>query len=103
MPYSWNQEVSITTAADTTDEIILSNAVRGVVHVRHDETLTTLNVHVTDEAGGTYEQLIDASGNVVITVTADQARMIPDDAFGAAAIKLVGDAAGTVYVSLVTD
>ena len=61
----------------------------------------TLTWYTAVESGGTYAAACDADGAAIVqTVTAGRAYPIPFDLAGAAFLKVVADAAGTIDVTL---
>jgi hypothetical protein len=107
--YIATQEVAITAAVGTTDEIPYGAYAGGMVYIPNGSSITSLTWHASHELGGTYEPAYHSVDEhvtpityvaTVQTVAADHAVPIPAELVGAAAIKAVGDAAGTVQVSL---
>lgn len=93
--------VQLTNAIGTTEEIGYELYGGGTVHVPNGSSVTSLTWWSASERGGTYEAAYDKDGNAVTqTVAADQAHPIPIALFGAAAIKAVANASGSVEVSL---
>lgn len=93
--------VSITNSASTTGEIDFSGAAGGIVFVPSGSELTSLTYHAAPALGGTYLPLSDAAGEAVTqTVEAGKAYDLPAACYGAAALKIVGNTAGNVDVSL---
>lgn len=106
--FSTNQEVAVTTSLATTQEIPYGEFAGGVVHVPNGSSITSLTWHSSHKQGGDYEPAMHSVNEhvtpitfvaTVQTVAADGAYPIPVELVGSAALKIVGDAAGTVYVS----
>lgn len=109
MNFHTNQTVGIDTAIGTTEEIPFGEFAGGMVHIPNGSSITSLTWWSSYELGGTFEAALHSEdGNVtpityvatVQTVAADGAYPIPCELVGSASLKAVGDAAGTVYVSL---
>lgn len=110
---STSESVSITTAVGTTGEIRYGSYQQGTIHVPTGSSLTTLTwwtaPHQTDGAAshtrreaGTYVPAYDNAGTpAAVTQTVAQTRTfpIPTELAGAAFIKAVGNAAGTIIVT----
>ena len=99
--YSTHQTVALTTSAATTPEISVGEFSSGEVYVPTGSSITTLTYHVAPYSGGTYLPAQDASGSAVTqTVAQTKAYPIPAILFGAAMIRIVSDAAGSVGIGL---
>ena len=95
--------VTLNTATSTTEEIRLGSYSGGFVYLPTTEaaSVTSLTWYVAEKPGGTYHPAYDEDGVAVTqTVAHTRAYAIPSSLFGAAAIKAVSNAAGTVSVSL---
>jgi len=92
--------IGITTPANST-EIVYSGYAHGRIYVPTGSIITLLAWYDAEKPGGTYLASLDADGVAVTqTVAAAKSYPIPDALSGARAIKAVGDAAGTIAVSL---
>ena len=92
---------ALTTSATTTPEILIEGAASGEVFVPTGSPITTLTFHAAMNTGGTYTPMYDASGVAVTqTVAAARAYPLPAIAFGAATIRIVVNAAGSVGICL---
>lgn len=88
-------------ALASSTEIDITSYSSGSVFVPSGSSLTTLTWYAAEKCGGTYHAAYDSAGSAVTqTVAADRAYPIPAALFGASAIKAIGNAAGTVIVSL---
>ncbi len=95
--------VTVDTAVADSQEILYSEYTSGEVHVPTGSSITTLTWHVAPEAGGTYLPAQDYDGAAVTqTVAQTKAYPIPLSLIGSVALKIVGNAAGTVDLSLKT-
>lgn len=96
------EDVAITDDVDTTPEIPFHRWKYGMVYVPDGSSITTLTIHAAPDVGETYEPLWDngTPSAVTITVAANRANPLPDECFGAGALKLVGNVAGTIQISL---
>lgn len=64
-------------------------------------SITTLTYYAAEKIGGTYLPLNSSAGQAVTqTVSAGNAYDMPSALFGCAAIKIVANAAGSVFVTL---
>ncbi len=100
---SINQDVALTTSAATTPEISISIFGSGQIHIPTGSSITSLTYYTAPNSGGTYLPAQDASGSAVTqTVAATKSYPIPAILFGAAQIRIVANAAGTVSLSLKT-
>ena len=103
------QEVAINTAVATTPEIPYGGFAGGIIHIPNGSSITSLTWYSSHKQGGEYEASLQPVSEhvtpityvaVVQTVAANGAYPIPEYLVGAVALKAVGDAAGTVYISL---
>lgn len=93
--------VALNTAIGTTEEIPFSEASGGIVRLPAGSAITTLTWWASEAIGGTFAPAYDEDGVAVVqTVAHTRACAIPSALFGAASIKAVVNAAGTVYVHL---
>lgn len=93
--------VALTTSAATSPAIDLSKWAWGEVFIPSGSPITTLTYHVAPTLGGTYLAAYDSTPAAVAqTVVAGRAYPIPSPLFGAAAMRIVVNAAGSVLISL---
>lgn len=95
--------VTVDTTAAASEEILYSEYTSGTVHIPTvaGASITTLTWHVAPVAGGTYLPAQDYDGAAVTqTVAKTKAYPIPLALIGSVALKAVGNAAGTVDISL---
>ena len=93
--------VTVAVAVANSTEILFSSYAHGMVFIPAGSTLTTLTWYAAEKAGGTYLPAKDQD-NVVIaqTVVHTHCFQIPSALSGCRAIKAVGNAAGTMAVTL---
>lgn len=101
---SSENSVAVTTSLATTGEINYQTVAGGQIYIPAGSSITSLTFYVSNKPGGTYYNAYDSSSMsspvaIVLTVAAGYAYPLPSDLFGAGSIKMVGDAAGTVYFS----
>ena len=94
--------VSLTDAIGTTAVITYRGYRKGFVYVPNGSSLTTLTWHSSDSEDGDYEACHDGSNPITSTVAADRAVPLPTTLEGAAYLKAVGNAAGTVKFSFIS-
>jgi len=97
------ESLSITTSAATTPEVPVGAKSSGEVFMPAGGSVNTLTFHAAPKLGGTFLPAYDSAASpaaVTLAVTAGRAYMLPSPLFGAAAIKIVGDAAGTIHLNL---
>lgn len=103
------QAVTVPNALPSTptkdQQIRFSEYSGGEIYVPTGSPITSLTFYVAPKFDGTYVAAYDSSSMaapaaIVLTVAAARAYPIPADLFGAGAILMVGNAAGTVYVTL---
>ena len=93
--------ISVTTAVSTSKEILYGEYTSGEVFVAAGSAVVTLTWHVAPEAGGTYLPASDYDGVAVTqTVAHTNAYPIPLALIGSRALKVVGNATGTIDISL---
>lgn len=93
--------VSVGVAAAASSPIEYGDFASGMVYVPSGSTITTLTWHASLSFNGTYIAADDAAGAAVVqTVAAGQAHPIPAALTGARFLKITGDAAGIVGVTL---
>lgn len=96
-----DEGVDLTNSESTTEAIDFRQYSGGMVYIPNGSSITTLTFWAAPKPDGTYEPLKDSSNNAVTrTVAADGAYALPDECFGAGAIKMVANASGTVSLSL---
>jgi hypothetical protein len=98
--YSHNESLSITDALATTQEVIWGDASYGMVFIPAGSSITSLTFSAAPEPGGTYLAAYVAAAAVVLTVQAGRCYQIPTSLSGARAIKMVGNVAGTIGISI---
>lgn len=92
--------VTIDTTAAACEEIPFGSYAGGEIFFG-TTGVSTLTWWVAEKMGGTYVAAYDEDGVAVTqTVSSSKAYPIPSALFGAAALKAVGDVAGTMAVSL---
>lgn len=101
MTRGWNRNKGVAVAIAEADsgEVVLAEFVTGTAFIPAGSTITTLTFYAAVESGGTYLPLYDDGLAVTLSVAAGQSHRLPVALAGAVAIKLVGDAAGTVDIS----
>lgn len=92
-----------TTLTDTA-EVAFETVAGGRIYIPSDSNITTLDFYDSYKKGGAYFVSMDGSSMtapaaIQLTVAAGQSYLIPEALFGCGAFKMVGDAAGTVYIS----
>jgi hypothetical protein len=91
-------------ALSTTQEIPFGSFTTGRVYVPPGSAITSLTWYDNYVAGETclasQDGTLPAAAAIVQTVAAGKSYPIPFDLVGAIALKAVGNAAGTIYVSL---
>lgn len=97
--------VSVTTSATTTGEVNFSEFAGGTLYVPTGSSITSLTFYVAPGIGGTYLAAYDDSSMstpaaIVLTVSAAKAYPLPSSLFAAGSLRMVGNAAGTVYLTL---
>lgn len=93
--------VDVGTTVDSSDLIEFGSFATGMVYVPAGSSLTTLTWHTCESKAGTYLAAEDASSAAVTqTVAASQAHPIPAALAGARFLKITGNAAGIVGVTL---
>jgi len=95
------QDVTIATTVADSEEILFGPYAAATVFIPSGSSITVLNWYAASKKGGTYMLAHDWQQVVASqTVEASKCYMIPVCLFGAPAIKAVGDAAGTVAISM---
>lgn len=92
--------LSITTSLATTPEIPFSDQIVGQLYIPAGSSITSLTWYAAPNYDATYLVAYDAGTNGAQTVAAGRSYKIPVELAGARYLKAVGDAAGTIYVSL---
>ena len=110
MAYSSKQTAALTTAIATTPEILYEEFESGMVLIPTGSSITTLTWWACHEVGGSYLPAKATAVSLTVTprtyVTTVQtvaqtgAYPIPAELTGAVGLKIVANAAGTVYLSL---
>lgn len=97
---SASQRVSVTTSLATTPEVIFSDQVVGRIRIPSGSSITTLTFYDCEEPAGEFALAIDAATNGVLTVAAGRSYKIPYELVGAGCLKIVGNAAGEIYLNM---
>jgi hypothetical protein len=93
--------VALTTDPTTTPTIEIGMFASGQIHIPTGSTITTLTYYSAAQTGDTFLPMQDAAGNAVTqTVAQTKSYPIPAIVFGAANIRITGNAAGAVSISL---
>lgn len=96
-------QVAVTTNLNSTAEIILGRYATCLLHVPDGSSINSLTVHGYDPINDHYSPLYKADGTaVVLTVDEDGCYEVPIAVYASERIRLVGDAAGDIVVTLVT-
>lgn len=94
-------DVQVDTVLADAQEIMVGDYIVGMVFVPAASPLTSLTWHAAPARGGTYLPAYDVDGlPIVQAVAAGRAYPLPVDLAGCRALKAVGNADGTVHVSL---
>lgn len=92
--------IAVTDTLSTTAEVLFGEAKYALVYVPAGSTITSLTFYAAPARAGTHLALYDTDGNaVIVTVAAGRVYPVPSACQGAGAIKMVGDADGSVQVS----
>jgi hypothetical protein len=95
------EDVVVGTTADGSQEIIVGDCTGVILFVPEGETVVTISLYVSPTSGGTYLPLYDSVSSVVsMTVSAGRAYQIPFAMFPARFMKIVGDKAAVVHLTL---
>jgi hypothetical protein len=93
--------VAVATSVASSEAINFSDFETGRVHVPSGSSLTTLTWHASLEENGDYTQVRDSlNANVTSTVAAGYNYQFPVSLTGARFVKITGNAAGVVGVTL---
>jgi hypothetical protein len=93
--------VSVGTTVSASDAIAFGDFANGMVYIPAGSSLTTLTWHASVDVDGAYLAAEDAASTAVTqTVAAGQAHPIPAALSGARFLKVTGNAAGVVGVTL---
>jgi len=107
--FSTFQEVAVTTAIGTTPEILYGEYAGGMIHIPSGSSITSLTWYSSHKSGGDFEAAMHSEDEhvtpityvaTVQTVAADKAYPIPQELVGSPVLKVVGNAAGTIYLGL---
>lgn len=92
--------VTVDTAVAGSAAINYSDFEKGMVSVPLGSGLTTLTWHSSETEAGTYLPAYNATGAIAQTVTAGRVYPIPTELSGARFLKITGNVAGVVAVTL---
>lgn len=95
--------VTVGTTVGGSQSVPCESYAGGIICIPGGTAITELTVYVSYEKDGDFYKLYDHDGEVakLDVINGGTARPIPVAAYGAFALKLVGDAAGTVHVNLI--
>ena len=92
---------ALTTSLATTAAIDISHHAWGTVHIPTGSSITSLTYYTSIAPNGTFVAAQDSTPAAIVqTVGAAKSYPLPSALFGAAAIKIVANAAGNVDISL---
>lgn len=95
------QDAAAGASAAASDPIDCRQWAGGMIHVPAGSEITTITWYCSTEKDGTFLAVMDGAGEAVTTtIAAGQACLIPAACFAAAWLKAVGNAAGTIDISL---
>jgi len=95
------ESLTVGTSAAASSELVMSEFAMGMFFVPAGSSITTITWYAAVKAGGTYFAAYDEFVSAITqVVSASKAYQLPSGLCGAAAIKAVGDAAGTIAVVL---
>ena len=95
--------VAVTASLATTGQIPYHDMSGGRVHIPAGSSITSLTWYDATDLGGTFLAAYDSAATpaaITQTVSAEKSYPIPVDLFGARVLKVVGNAEGTVTISL---
>jgi hypothetical protein len=94
-------KIAVGTTVGASDSIPFADYAGGEVYIPAASSITTLTWWGSDD-GVTYYAIQDGAGTAVqsIDLAASEACPIPDECFGCAYLRAVGNAAGTVKLTL---
>lgn len=92
--------VTVGTVVGNSAAISYGDSEKGMVSVPTGSSLTTLTWHASGSEGGTYLPAYNAAGAITQTVQGGRVYPIPSDLNGSRFLKITGDAAGVVGVTL---
>lgn len=93
--------IAVTAALATTEAFEYRGFAAGMVYVPAGSALTSLTWYAAEDMDGTFQPVYDgATTAIASTVAAGRAVPIPSYCLGAGALKVVGNDAGTIKVSL---
>lgn len=98
--FNQSNTVAVATSVATSGNIVFGDFSGGMVFVPTGSSLTTLTWYAATDETGTYLPVNNADGAVAQTVEGGKCYPIPEDLFGAVYLRIVGNAAGAVLVSL---
>lgn len=92
---------ALTNSLNTTPAIDISSAGGGSIFIPTGSSINSLTFYISTAVDGTFIALYDgANAAVVKTVAAARGYPLPAECFGALAVKIVANAAGSVDISL---
>jgi hypothetical protein len=92
--------VVVASAEASSKAIAYGDFEKGMVHIPSGSSLTTLTWHVSTSERGTYLPAYNSTGAITQTVAAGRSYPIPSDLQGAAWLKITGNTAGSVGLTL---
>jgi len=95
------QSITVATTAASSEEIKFAEFSMGFIQVPAGSSLTSLTWYTAEVTGGTYLAAYDETNSAISqTVAAGQSAQLPVALAGARFLKAVGNAAGTIHLSL---
>ena len=95
------ETLALTTSLATTGRLNLAAFAGGGLRVPSGSSITTLTYYASEsaDAGASFSRLCGANGTALdaVTVAADRYVPLPDEAYSAAALAIVANAAGDVF------
>lgn len=94
--------VTVGESVDSSQELVVGDFTSFLVSIPSGSSITSISVYASTDSGVTYLPVYDSSGNqcIVSGITAGRAHQLPLSSFPVRHMKLVGNVAGTVGISM---
>ena len=83
-------------------EVLVGSMSTGMVYVPSGSSITTLTFYAAEKSGGTFlpAYTYDGTAAAITSITAGRAYEFPPGLYAAEVLKIVGNAAGTIAITL---
>lgn len=93
---------TVATSVGSAKEIAFGSMSTGLAFVPTGSSISSLTFYAAEKSGGTFLPIYtyDGTASAITSITAARAYEFPPGVYGARVLKIVGNAAGTIFLTL---